>query len=319
MANQAAPITSLGAITRPPRLPDGYKTVTVNGAQLAYIERGSGDAVIFVHGSPIDLRIWEKQMVAFSENHRAIAYSRRYSWPNADIPDGVDDQMAPHVDDLAELIRALNAAPAHLVGNSWGGFICLLTALRYPELVRSLAVGEPPVVPLFVSNQPKPRELLKLFLTRPRSGAALMKFFGSVVGPATKAFNRGDLEGGVRTFTRGILGADVYESLPTEIRDAFQANGTTLRASLTGAGFPTFTEDDARRIATPTLLISGQKSPALMRRLTDRLQELVPNAERVDISGASHLMHYEKPSPVNTAVLDFIARHLGPATKRGMP
>jgi pimeloyl-ACP methyl ester carboxylesterase len=319
MATKAASINNLGGIARPARQPDGYKTVTVNGAQLAYVERGPGDAVIFVHGSPSDLRIWEKQMAAFAESHRAIAYSRRYSWPNADIPDGVDDQMGPHVDDLAALITKLNAAPAHLVGNSWGGFICLLTALRHPELVRSLAVEEPPVVPLFVSNQPKPQELLKLFLTRPRSGAALVRFFGTVVGPATKAFDHGDLERGVRTFTRGILGAGVYEDLPTEIKDAFQANGKTLRASLTGAGFPTFTEDDARHVATPTLLISGQKSPALMRRLTDRLQELVPNVERVDISNASHLMHYEKPSPVNTAVLDFIARHPGPAMNAVMP
>jgi pimeloyl-ACP methyl ester carboxylesterase len=258
-------------------------------------------------------------MAAFAEGHRAIAYSRRYSWPNTDIPDGVDDQMSPHVDDLATLIMNLNAAPAHLVGNSWGGFICLLTALRHPELVRSLAVEEPPVVPLFVSNRPKPQDVLKLFLTRPRSGAALMKFFGAVVGPATKAFSHDDLEGGVRTFTRGILGAAVYESLPPEIKDAFQASGRTLRASLTGAGFPTFTEDDARSITTPTLLISGKRSPALMRCLTDRLQQLVPNAERVDISGASHLMHHEKPSPVNAAVLDFIARHPGPAPKGGLP
>jgi pimeloyl-ACP methyl ester carboxylesterase len=309
VATSTSSINSLGAIARPARQPDRYKTVSVNGAQLAYIDRGSGDAVIFVHGSPIDLRIWEKQMAVFSEYHRAIAYSRRYSWPNADIPDGVDDQMLPHVDDLAELVRALDATPAHLVGHSWGGFICLLTALRYPELVRSLVVEEPPVVPLFVSNKPKPQELLKLLLTRPRSGAALMKFFRTVVDPATRAFNHGDLEGGVIAFKRGLLGADVYESLPTEIKDAYQASGKTLRANLTGAGFPRFTEDDARRIKTPTLLISGQKSPALMRRLTDRLQELLPDAARVDIAGASHLMHYEKPAPVNTAVLDFIARH----------
>ena len=309
MANDATFIPSPNGIARPARQPDGYKTVTVNGAELAYDERGSGDAVIFVHGGISDLRIWEKQMAAFSENHRAIAYSRRYAWPNIDIPDGIDDQMWPHVDDLAELIRKLDAAPAHLVGNSWGGFICLLTALRYPELVRSIAVEEPPVIPLFVSNQPKPQELLKLFLTRPRSGAALMKFFGTGMGPAIKAFNKGDLEGGVRVFARGVLGADVYESLPAEVKEVMRANGKALSSELLGAGFPAFSDDDARRIKTPTVLITGEKSPALLRRLTDRLQELVPNAQRVDIAGASHLMHYEKPSPVNAAVLDFIAAH----------
>jgi hypothetical protein len=57
--------------------PGDYKTITVNGAELAYLERGSGDAVIFVHGSISDLRIWEKQMAAFPAGHRAIAYAMK--------------------------------------------------------------------------------------------------------------------------------------------------------------------------------------------------------------------------------------------------
>ncbi|MDQ6877792.1 MAG: alpha/beta hydrolase [Candidatus Dormibacteraeota bacterium] len=283
-----------------------YKTITVNGAGLAYVERGSGDAVILVHGSISDLRIWEKQMAPFSASHRAIAYSRRYAWPNRIIPDGVDDRLWPHVDDLAELIRKLDAAPAHLVGNSRGGFICLLTALRYPELVRSLAVEEPPVMPLLVTNQPKPREIVKLLLTRPRSGGALLRFFGTTMGPAIKAFKKGDLEGGVQIFARGVLGRDVYKSLPADVKEAMQANGKLLSAELLGEGFPAFSEGDARRITVPTLLLTGEKSPPLLRGLTDRLHELLPNAQRVDIAGASHLMHYEQPSLVNAAVLQFI-------------
>lgn len=284
----------------------GYKTVTVNGMELAYLERGSGEAVIFVHGGISDLRIWEKQMAPFSKNHRAIAYSRRYAWPNSEVPNGVDDQMWPHVDDLAELITKLDAAPAHLVGNSWGGFICLLTAMRHPELVRSISVEEPPVLPLLIGTNPKTQQVLKLFLSRPRSAAAVMKFFGTAIGPAIKAFKKGDVDGGVRVFARGVLGADVYESLPSNVKAAMLANGKPLSSELLGAGFPALTDDDVRSIRTPTLLVTGKKSPAMLLRLTDRLQELVPNAQRVDIADASHLMHYEQPEALNAAVLEFI-------------
>lgn len=297
--------------------PGDYKTISVNGAELAYVERGSGDLVIFVHGSISDLRIWEKQMVAVSAGHHAVAYSRRYAWPNAAIPDGVDDPMRPHVDDLAALIRKLDRGPAHLVGNSRGGFICLLTALRYPELVRSLVVEEPPVMPLLVSNQPKPPEILKLLLTNPRSGVALLKFFGRAMAPAIKALNKGEVEAGVRVFARGVLGAEVYEGLPAEVKEAMQANGKLLSAELLGEGFPAFGEGDARRITPPTLVLSGEKSPALFRRLTDRLLQLLPNAERVHISGASHLMHYENAAETNRVVLGFIARHSVSTTPPG--
>ena len=285
----------------------GYKRVTINGAELAYVEGGRGDAVIFVHGSISDLRTWEKQMAAFAAHHRAIAYSRRYAWPNAGIPDGVDDPMWPHVDDLAELIRQLDAGPAHLVGNSRGGFICLLAALRYPELVRSVAVEEPPVMPLLVSNQPKPPEIVKLLLTNLRSGAALLKFFGTAMAPAIKALKSGDVENGVRVFARGVLGSDTYEKLPAGVKDAMQANGRLLSSELLGEGFPAFSEGDARRITQPTLLMTGEKSPALFRRLIERLQSLLPNAQLVHIPAASHLMHYENPPDVNTAVQKFLA------------
>lgn len=287
----------------------GYNIVTVNGCPLAYLERGSGEAVVFVHGGISDLRIWDRQMAAFSENHRAVAYSRRYAWPNTDVPDGVDDQMLPHVDDLAALLTALDLKPAHLVGNSWGAFIALLTALRYPELVRSLTVEEPPVIPLFMSTPPKPQEIVKVMLTRPRTGAALVGFMARGFVPSYRALKKGDVERSVRIFARAVLGTDVYEGLPAEVKTQWLDNARTHRAQFLGAGFPTFTDDDARRITTPTLLITGEKSPAFMHRLNDRLGELMPNTERVEIPNASHVMHYENPAALNGAVLNFIARH----------
>jgi len=117
---------------------------------------------VFVHGSGSDLRTWQRQLPVIGRAYRAIAYSRRYARPNADIGPGADDQMLPHVEDLAAFLRAIGAVPAHLVGNSWGAFICLLTAVRHPDMVRTLVIEEPPVMSLFVSTPPRPAELLRI-------------------------------------------------------------------------------------------------------------------------------------------------------------
>jgi len=114
---------------------DDLKWVSVSGTQLAYVERGAGEPVIFVHGAFIDFTIWAQQLPAVGERYRAIAYSRRYAWPNDGIPDGADDPMGPHADDLAALIRTLGVGPAHLVGHSAGAFICMLAAHRNPCLL----------------------------------------------------------------------------------------------------------------------------------------------------------------------------------------
>lgn len=128
-------------------------SIVVNGANLEYKEQGRGEPVVFVHGGLSDYRTWTSQMSGFP-GYRTITYSRRYHWPNEMIPDRVDDQMTPHVKDLASLLRKVDAAPAHLIGNSWGAFVCLMLAVKEPSLVRSLVLGEPPVLPLFVSTPP---------------------------------------------------------------------------------------------------------------------------------------------------------------------
>jgi pimeloyl-ACP methyl ester carboxylesterase len=54
---------------------------------------------------------------------------------------------------------------------------------------------------------------------------------------------------------------------------------------------------------------SGERSSAYLLRLTDRLQQLLPHAERVEIAGASHAMQEDNAGAVNEAILGFLARH----------
>jgi pimeloyl-ACP methyl ester carboxylesterase len=295
---------------------ESLPTVLVDGATLAYREQGDGEPVVLVHGSASDLRTWGRQLPAMSESHRVIAYSRRYARPNADIPPGVDDQMTAHVDDLVGFLRTIDGAPAHLVGHSWGAFICLLTAIRHPRVTRSLVLQEPPVLSLFTSTPPRPREVLPLLVRRPRTALAILEFGARTIAPAQRAFRRGDDDAALETFAHGVLGKDTYERLPDERRQQARENLNTLRAQLLGAGFPPLSEDDVRGVRVPTLLMTGDRSPGFLLRLTERLEALLPNAERIEIADASHAMQEEKPSAVNAAILGFLARHASPTVAR---
>ena len=295
---------------------ESLPTVLVHGATLAYSQQGDGEPVVLVHGSASDLRTWGRQLPAMSESHRVIAYSRRYARPNADIPPGLDDQMTAHVDDLVGFLRTIDGAPAHLVGHSWGAFICLLTAIRHPRVTRSLVLQEPPVLSLFTSTPPRPREVLPLLVRRPRTALAILEFGARTIAPAQRAFRRGDDDAALETFAHGVLGKDTYERLPDERRQQARENLNTLRAQLLGAGFPPLSEDDVRGVRVPTLLMTGDRSPAFLLRLTERLEALLPNAERIEIVDASHAMQEEKPSAVNAAILGFLARHASPTVAR---
>lgn len=102
------------------RMVDGFEGVLraeANGATLAYRERGRGEPVVFVHGSASDLRTWHHQLDDIGASHRAIVYSRRYARPNDPIPQGADDPMLPHVDDLLSFMTRVGSAPKRSTGS----------------------------------------------------------------------------------------------------------------------------------------------------------------------------------------------------------
>lgn len=284
-------------------------TVQADGTKLEYVATGTGEPVVFVHGSISDHRTWQSQLEEFGKRFRVIAYSRRFHWPNEAIPEGVDYSMAQQVDDLRALLSSLDAVPAHLVGNSYGAFLCLLLAHREPQMVRSLVLGEPPVLPLFVSHPPKPQEFLKLMIRRPRTGVAILRFGAMGLGPAQTAFKRGDMEAGMRLFLWAVLGREAYRRLPASRLEQVRANLLPFKAELLGSGFAPLRAEQVQGIQTPALLVTGQRSPAFLHHLTDRLQQLLPHNERVEIPRSSHLMHEENASAYNAQVLSFLANH----------
>jgi pimeloyl-ACP methyl ester carboxylesterase len=119
-------------------------TIDINDYSFKYIEHSSGEPLVFVHGSASDYRTWQAQQDEFGKHFRTITYSRRYHWPNEQIAEGADYSMPEHVHDLEALLGLLGAAPAHLVGHSYGAFVCLLLAVQAPHNQNHPSVPSPP-------------------------------------------------------------------------------------------------------------------------------------------------------------------------------
>lgn len=286
-----------------------FKRVDVNGAELAYADEGTGQPVVFVHGG---VRRPHSMATADASPGQAlpgaIAYSRRYAWPNEGIPDDVADELGAHAEDLADLIRALELGPAHLVGHSYGAGVCMIAAVRHPELARTLVLMEPGVVPS-LSFPPTPQELLKLLLTQPRLGKAFMSFAMKLREPSA-AVKRGDMEQAIQRLVDG-LGAEpgLYDRLPADVKRHMLANSKILRSLFFGEGMAPFGEANVRRITQPTLLVSGERSPASMLRTQDCLARLFPNVQRAVVPNAAHTMQYQNSAGLNQAILSFLDRY----------
>ncbi len=278
------------------------KTVRANGAEFHYIEQGQGEPLVLVHGSLSDYRMWMLQVEAFSSNYRVIAYSRRYHYPNA-WPNGSSEySMDLHAADLAALIQALGLEKVRLVGHSFGAATSLTMALRHPQLVSRLVLGEPP--------------FLSWLETLPDGQSLVATFLADAAEPSFHAFERGDQEGGVRYFLDGVSGRGAFERVPPTGRAIQMENARSLQAEMemiarygTRRGyFSSLSCASLNRLEIPTLLVGGDRSPLMFHRVLDELARCLPQSRQVTIPSASHSMVASNPLAFNAAVFEFLGK-----------
>ena len=201
------------------------KSIEINGRQLRYVDQGEGQQqppVIFIHGGLDDYRCWQYQMDSFSKKYRAISYSRRFAYPNKWIGNvAQDNTIEDNARDLAELIRKLDLAPAHLVGASYGAYTALYCASKNPELAKTMVLNEPPIFEFLARSSIKEDvELLQAFITQ-------------VQRPSQDACNRGDFGKGVQVFMDAIMNMEnFFEKLPEEVKKYLMDNAKSLESEL---------------------------------------------------------------------------------------
>lgn len=273
------------------------KTIQANGTEFHYVERGGGQPVVFVHGGLGDFRTWLPQVENFSTRYRAISYSRRAHYPNAWPPDYTHSSMPLHVEDLAGLIEGLGLGPTHIVGNSYGSYISLHLALKYPHLVRALALAEPPIHPLL--------------RTLPGGEEMFDSFMRHAWGPAGEAFGRGDLEGGVRLFIEGAVGPGEWDRLSPRVREAMLKDAPELAVATHTpfeAHMPLLTCDDLARIEAPVLLLRGEHSPPMYTLINNELARCLPHVEQAMVPEASHVLHVHNQEAHDKLVMGCLGR-----------
>lgn len=281
---------------------DHPQSAPVNDTELAYLDLGQGEPIVFVHGSLGDYRSWTFQTEAFRERRRVIAYSRRYHWPNESSTAGAIYSIEQHVVDLHALIEWLGVAPVHLAGSSYGAMTALTATVRRPDLVRSLVLGEPPLLPWLMALPDGP-DLVE-------------QFFTHAFRPAGRAFAAGEPATGIAHFLDGVFGTGAFDRMsPATLARMFE-NAPAMAAETSAPVeryFSPLNPGDLTQFAIPTLLLDGDRSPRMFGRITDELQRVLPHAERITIPAASHAMHTQNPTAYNEIVLDFLDRLPPPA------
>ena len=264
---------------------------TEDGVDLHYIEAGEGTPLLFVHEFAGDARSWEPQMRFFARRYRCIAYHAR-GYPPSSVPrDPKAYSQDRATDDIAAVIKALNLAPAHVVGLSMGAFATLHLGLRHPHLARSLTAAG----------------------------------VGYGASPDKRAQFRAEIDGSVAKLRAGGIEtfATIYAHGPTRLVfeekdprgfaefEAQMAEHSTEGSALTMLGVqrerPSLfeLEDQFRKLKLPTFIIAGDEDdPTLEPALY--LKRTITSSALLVMPKCGHTMNLEDPDAFNRALLDFI-------------
>ena len=251
----------------------------VNGTTLHVEVRGSGPAILIIHGGGEDAEVW-RAVAERLEDFTVVTYDRRGTLRSGcnDWPGG---GSAQHADDAAAVLRALGLDGAVVFGASSAGIVALQLALRHPTLVRRALAFEPGLFRQLPGGDPVGRPVhhaIDRHLTaRPGDWVGALAVFrravGSAMGPAA-----GEL-------AAPPPGREWYASREDENAEAFMRDDVLIL---------TQERVDEAELASADVDIRfsfGTESMPVFRAIATHLAA-VCNARPIAVEGVGHVIYY---------------------------
>jgi len=261
--------------------------IDVGKTQLYYEEMGTGHPLILIHGGLLDRRMWDDQFEAFAEEFRVIRFDVRNHGNSKGVPD-----TFKHYEDLLKILEHLNLQKAALLGLSLGGRIAIDFAIAYPDKVSAIILASP--------------------------GASGYEFksdtFKKNNEQLQKAFREGNIELGIEYFQQAWTDGPYREpdEIEPSVRDKVRSMALNTLEEWENESVMEELEppaiDRLNEIQAPTLAIVGDLDMPGILEIVEAVIKNIPDAEKVVIQGAAHMVNMEKPDEFNNAVLDFLAR-----------
>ncbi len=274
--------------------------IEVNGFNVHYRMAGSGNLlVVLLHGSFLSLRSWRFVFERLAEKATVVAFDRpAFGLTSRPLPSkatGVSYTPEAQSDLVVGLIKKLGFNKAVLVGNSTGGTLAMLTALRYPQHVDGLVLAGAMIYSGYATSEvpalmkPAMKALTPLF-------SRMMKFIITrLYDRNIRGFwrNKGRLDDNVLTAFRNDLMVGDWS------RTFWELFLETHHLRL---------DERLKTISLPSLVITGEHDLTVKTEESIRLSGELQNAELVVVPDCGHLPQEEQPEAFLLSVEKFLKK-----------
>jgi len=266
-----------------------------SGLRLHYSELGSGPVILFVHGVVESAAIWLRAAEQLQQNFRCIMVDLPGHGASADQRGSFS--MSFYSETLLEFMDALQLNDVVLCGHSMGGQISIVTALRAPSKIRSLALVNAAGLETFT---PVEKEQLIAWTEKaysaPRDRAQslqnLAQHFGMNAVPLAEELLNHQDENTARFYEtisasiKGMLNEPVFHFLPALQTSALLLYGT-------------------RDLLIPNRWLHPQLTPVFVN---EAAAARIKNSKVIALPDCGHYAPLEKPAMLAEALLRELPR-----------
>ncbi len=269
--------------------------IEVNGVNVHYKTYGEGEPTfILLHGFGASLFSWREVVEPLAEFGTVIAYDRPafglterpLEW-EGESPYSQDSQ----VELVIGLMDALGITKATLVGNSAGGTIAMLTALKYPERVENLILVDPAVY----AGGGAPAWI------RPLLGTPQFDHLGPLFARQLQAQGTEFLKTAWHDPSK--ITPEIFEGYQQPLQ---VENWDKALWELTVSSRESGLAERVSEFDLPILVITGDDDRIVPTEQSLRLAEELPNAELAVIPQCGHVPHEECPAVFMQAITEFL-------------
>src|SRR5215472_7063091 len=268
---------------------------TKDGRQIYYKDWGTGPAVTFSHGWPLNADAWDGQMFFLAQHgFRVVAHDRRGHGRSTQTSIGND--MNGYADDLTAVIEALDLKDATLIGHSTGGGEVARYVARHGSKRVAKAVLLAAVPPLMLKTSANPEGLPMEVFDQIRAGVAndrsqfykdLAILFYGANRPGAKV-------------SQGILDQFWLWSMQAGALNAYEC---------VKAFSETDFSDDLKKFDFPTLVLHGEDDQIVpVKDSAKKSAKLIKGAEEIYYPGAPHGLTATHQDRVNADLLAFLKK-----------
>lgn len=260
------------------------KTVLVFGAKINYVETGdpAKPTVILLHGLGGSLANWQLTIPALSPNFHVIALDQ-IGFGKSDKP-FLKYRVGTYADFLDKFMSELKIDKASLVGNSMGGWIAGLMAIKYPNRVQKIVLADAAgIVPANYSEA----DVYKLNnSTRDEIRANMKLIFATPALQNNEAF--------VEQFMAARIAANDGYTINSLIESIKRKED--------------YLNNRLGEIKAPTLIVWGKQDGLLPVADAYAFNKGISGSELTVFDSCGHAPQFEKAADFNKAVLAFLAK-----------